>query len=263
MASFFIPPIRGLILDLDGVLWRDNESIGDLPEIFKVIQRKGIKVAFATNNATRSADHVQQKLAGFGVTIETNQVFNSSLAMTHLLKERFPSGGPIYVIGEQGLLNTLQSGGFYHSEENVLAVVAGLDRSFSYEKLLKSSFLIQAGVPFYGTNPDKTYPTPRGLEPGAYAVIGAIEIASGVKAILAGKPYPAIMSMALKWLDVKKEEALAVGDRLDTDILGGMNVGCRTALVMTGVSTPKDVEVWTPKPDLIINDFSTLVNDYL
>lgn len=124
--------VKALILDMDGVLWRDTEPIGDLPAIFNEIDARGWKTAYVTNNATRSVDQYVQKLASFGVAANADQIINSGLATARYLKERYPSGGDVYIIGEQGLFATLGDYGFTHSEDNPLAVVASLDREVDY-----------------------------------------------------------------------------------------------------------------------------------
>ena len=259
MVSTLQPKIRALILDMDGVLWRGNESIGYLPKIFDAIHTLGLKVTFATNNATLSATQYQEKLGSFGVTVETWQIINSSMAAVFLLKKLFPNGGPVYVIGEDGLMETLREAGFYHSEDGALAVVAALDRKFTYQKLCVANTLIRTGLPFIGTNADKTLAVPGGFDPGGGAILGAIELASGVKPTIVGKPSPAMLELAMQRMDTSTSDILLVGDRLETDILGGYNSGCRTALVLSGVSTKDDLEKWTPKPDLVAENLESLL----
>ena len=221
---------------MDGVLWRDNTPIGDLPALFDTMQ-SNYQVILATNNSTNSAQMYVEKLGRFGVQLETWQIVNSAQASAAYLKERFPDGGKVYIVGETGLHQELALQGFEHAEEDVLAVVAGMDRHINYAKLDIASRLVRQGLPFIGTNPDRTFPTPQGLAPGAGAILAAIEAASYVKPILIGKPAPEMYRMALQRLQLQPEQALVVGDRLGTDIAGGQNLGCRTALVLSGVTT--------------------------
>jgi len=254
------PPIHALILDMDGVLWRGDQPIGDLQCIFKALKDRGYKVALATNNATRTAEQYRQKLLGFGVEFDATHIVTSADATAHYLHHKFPQGGPIYVIGEEGLIHALQRFGFFPAEDGeVLAVVAGLDRKLTYEKLRKATLLIRKGIPFIGTNPDRTYPSPEGLVPGAGTVLAAIEAASDVKPIVIGKPYPTLFRVALERLEASPEETLVVGDRLDTDILGGQQVGMRTALVMSGVTSEDELKRWSPPPDLIAPSLAHLL----
>lgn len=255
----FTPPIKGIIFDMDGVLWREDTPLADLPALFKRLDQHGIRYAFATNNATRSVEMYIQKFLTFGVQVEPQQIITSAMATAYLLKKHFPAGGPVYVAGEKGLINTLADAGFHHNEDNVLAVVAGLDRSLNYEKLSKATLLINNGAMFVGTNPDPSYPTPLGLQPGAGAMIGFISIATGVTPQYAGKPAPVMVNMALEHLKLTPQEVLVVGDRLDTDILTGQNAGCRTGLVLSGVTSRQDLETWPQAPDLVCDHVSELI----
>ena len=160
-------PIKALILDVDGVLWRAGQPIGDLSTIFDAITARRLKVTLATNNSTDTPAAYVQKLAKLGVHLEPSQLVNSSLAVATLLKEKFPDGGEVYVIGEIGLIEALRAEGFtpFLGEEeptSPTAVVVGMDMSITYEKLTQATLLIRAGAPFYATNADRTYPTPRG-----------------------------------------------------------------------------------------------------
>ena len=256
--------IKALILDMDGVLWRADEPIGDLPAIFASIAERGLKVTLATNNSTRTPADYIKKLAKFGVYLDEAQVLNSSLAAAALLKEKFPAGGDVYVVGESGLVDALAAQGFtpFVGEEQPpapLAVVAGLDKGINYEKLTRATLLIRAGVPYYATNPDKTFPTPHGQVPGAGTILAALTAATDVEPIVAGKPEPYLFKLAMQRMGVLPEETLVVGDRLETDILGGQNAGCKTALVLSGISTRERGEAWLPKVDMIVDELGELV----
>jgi len=251
--------IKGLILDMDGVLWRENAPIIDLPATFAAIHQRNLKVVLATNNSTKTPAAYQSHLRSFGVELEQWQILTSSLAVADLLHRRFPAGGPIYIIGESGLQQALLEQGFFISEQNPLAVVAGIDRKISFEKLKIATLLIRSGVPFYGTNPDRTFPTPEGLIPGAGAILAALETATDQQPIIAGKPHPALLEVSLERLGTLPEETLMVGDRIETDILGGQNAGCKTALVLSGVSTRTQAMQIQPQPDIITDTLYDLV----
>ena len=246
---------------MDGVLWRDMQPIGDLPAIFKRIRELGMSVILATNNATRTVDQYLTQLRIFGVVLEQWQVVNAGQAVAFYLKKQFPDGGPVYVVGEPSLKETLGANGFYASEPNtagILAVVAGMDTNITFDKLRQATILIRKGLPFIGTNPDKTFPTPDGLMPGAGSILAAIEAASETKPIIAGKPEPLLYNMAMERLGVSRQQTLAIGDRLDTDILGGQNAGCYTAVVLTGVSSREAAYLWQPAPDIIAPDLMSI-----
>ncbi|HMD90612.1 MAG TPA: HAD-IIA family hydrolase [Anaerolineaceae bacterium] len=259
MISTLQPKVRGIILDMDGVLWRGNESIGSLPKIFEAVQTLGLKVTFATNNATLSPKQYQEKLASFGVIVETWQIINSAMAAVFLLKKLFPTGGYVFAIGEDGLLSTLAEGGFYQNEDGALAVIVALDRQLTYQKLCRATRLIRSGLPFIGTNSDKTLAVPGGFDPGAGAILGAIEISTDVKPTVVGKPSPVMLELAMQRMQTSEADTLVVGDRLETDILGGFNAGCRTALVLSGVTKESDIEKWSPKPDLVVANLESLL----
>lgn len=253
--------IKALILDMDGVLWRDTEPIGDLPSIFSKITKMGLKVVFATNNATRDESQYIDKLSSFGISATPEQIVNSSLATAMTLKKIYPEGGPVFLIGEQGLVNILSRYGFYPSEESPLCVVVGMDRWVTYEKMSKASLLIGKGLPFYGTNPDKSFPTPEGQTVGTGAILAAIEAATSIEPIVCGKPYPQMMDLALERMGLTPQEAMVVGDRYETDILGGVNANCVTTLVLSGVTPEEKVPSLDPKPDYVYADLNALVDD--
>jgi 4-nitrophenyl phosphatase len=248
--------IKALILDMDGVLWRGEEAIGDLPAIFDTITKRGLKVILATNNSTRSPEAHLEKLSKFDVKLDVSQITTSSMALAALLKEAFPKGGDLYIIGMEGLFRAVEAEGFRafsgdELPEKPVAVLAGMDWKMDYQKIANASLFIQKGAPFYATNPDKTYPTPEGLMPGAGTLLAAVETASGVAPIVAGKPEAYLFQLAMQRMGVSPEETLVVGDRLETDILGGQNAGCKTALVLSGVTTRERGEAWMPKVDFI------------
>jgi 4-nitrophenyl phosphatase len=258
-TSFSTQQIRALILDIDGVIWKGGQPIGDLPAIFSAIQARNLKFIFATNNAVRTIPQFIERIAALGIPITPNQIVNSAMSVAHLLAQRFPNGGPVYIIGEDGIRQALANQGFFHAEQNVLAVIVSLDRKISYEKLTRATLLIRAGAPFYGSNPDRTYPTPEGLTPGAGTLLAAIEAATDTTPIIAGKPQPALFELALQRLGVERSQALVVGDRLETDILGGQRAGLPTALVLSGVSTAEQAANCQPAPDLVAPSLGDLI----
>jgi 4-nitrophenyl phosphatase len=259
MLSSLSPEIKAFILDMDGVLWKDKQPIGDLPAIFSKIRSMGLNFILATNNAVRSVEQHQEKLAQFGVFVEDWQVVNSGMAVAFLLNQQYPGGGPVYIVGEPGLITTLVRQGFYQAEDNVIAVVAGYDRQITFDKFSKANALIRKGAPFYGTNPDITFPTPEGLDPGAGAFLAFLEASTGVKPIIAGKPYPTLFDLAINRLGLPANQILAIGDRLDTDILGAQRVGCRTALVLSGVTSKHESNLWSPAPDIVSPDLASML----
>ncbi len=254
MLHSLTPAIRGLILDMDGVLYKGHEPIGDLPALFAGIKSRGLQVILATNNAIRNIDEHRERMLSFGVELEPWQVINSMQVVIALLKRKFPDGGPIYAVVSPSTIAAMEEAGYYIDETNAQAVVVGLDRHVTYEKLEIATLLVRSGRMYIGTNPDASFPTPRGLIPGAGSIIASVTTASGVEPRFAGKPEPAMYEICMERLGTTPETTLAIGDRLDTDILGGTRAGCRTGLVMSGVTTEEELAVWKPKPDLIADD---------
>lgn len=251
--------IRGLILDMDGVLWREQEPIGDLARNFELIRQLGLSVVLATNNATRSPNQYAAKLQGFGIDLDPRQIVNSAMATAHYLQKHFPQGGYVFVVGEQSLVDTIQAAGFTTNGDRPLAVVAALDLGINYEILTKATLLIRGGALFLGTNPDKTFPIPGGQAPGAGAILAALEAATGVAPLIMGKPQPEMYYLALELLGLSPQGTLVVGDRLETDIAGAQTAGCPSALVLSGVTTLEDAQRWTPAPDIIAADLSSVL----
>lgn len=262
MISNFLSNIKGLIIDMDGVLWHDSKPLGNLPKIFAKIDELGLKHILATNNSSRTVEEYHQKLSNFGVKLEDWQIINSAQAVGIYLSENYPQGSRVYVVGQPSLKSTLESYGMVvvdQGEKSVRVVVASIDFELSYEKLKQATLLIRSGCDFIGTNIDATYPTPEGLIPGSGTIIGALEIASGKKARVIGKPEPLLYQITLKRLELSPEETLAVGDRLETDIAGAQAAGIHTALVLSGVSTQEQAQAFTPLPEIIVADLTGLI----
>ena len=255
-----LPPIKGLILDMDGVLWRADQPIGDLPRIFSEIERSGYRVVLATNNSTLSVKLYLEKLRGFGVHLQDWQIVTSSQAAAQHLHRLFPEGGAVYVIGEVGLVEALKLYNLFVDEQSAQAVVVGWDRQLVFDKLATAFRLIESGCPFVGTNSDRSYPTPEGLVPGTGSIIAALETATQVKPFLVGKPSPVMYQIALERLNTLPEETLVVGDRLETDIAGAQALGCQSALVLSGVTSEAAAYAWEPKLDYIARDLQVLLN---
>ena len=252
--------IKALILDMDGVLWRDTEPIVDLPSLFRKIDERGWRTVFVTNNATRTVIQYVEKLASFGVAAEQEQIINSGLATAIYLKDKYPAGGPVFSIGEEGLFRTLGEYGFEQSENEPLAVIGSLDRDLTFNKLASASSFIRSGVPFIGTNPDPSLPTPNGYIPGTGAILAALEAASGRKPLIIGKPSPTMYNMALQSLQIKPENTLVVGDRMTTDIVAGIEAGCLTALALTGVTDESTLKSFEYKPTYVAQNVAQLVD---
>jgi 4-nitrophenyl phosphatase len=256
--------IKALILDMDGVIWKADAPIGDLPAIFKRIRERGLKFVFATNNGTKTPEEYKNKLSELGVEIEESQVVTSALGIAFMLSQKYAQGTKIFMIGEDGIKIALEEKGFeildVENASQAEIFVMGIDRQINFQKVSEAVLLVRAGKPFYTTNTDKTFPTPRGEIAGSGSWCAIVTSATGVEPIVAGKPFPYLMELSLERLGTRKEETLVVGDRLETDIQAGQSVGCPTALVLSGVSKMEEAEKWNPKIDLIADDLSQLVN---
>ena len=255
--------IKALILDMDGVVWKADAPIGDLPEIFAKIRARGLKFVFATNNGTKTPKEYQQKLADLGVDIEPWQVVTSAMGIAFMLASKYAKGTKVFMIGEAGIRLALEEKGFellsIEDAPQAQAVVVGIDREVNFQKMMEATLLVRAGIPFYATNTDKTFPTPRGEIPGSGAWVSVITTATGIQPTIAGKPFPYLMELSLERLGTQKEETLVVGDRLETDIAAGQAVGCPTALVLSGVSTLAQAGKWSPAPAIIAESLSALI----
>jgi 4-nitrophenyl phosphatase len=259
MKNNILTNIKGLILDMDGVLWRDKQPVGDLPAIFSRISTLGLKCILATNNSTMTSEQYLDKLSQFGVKLEPWQVVTSSIAAALYLAQRFPEGGPVYIVGENGLEQALREKNFTMSDKNALAVLVGMDRQLTYQKLKIATQLIHSGSLFIATNTDRTFPIADGLAPGAGALVAAIETATDVKPVVVGKPSPKLYEIAFAKMGIKPEETLVVGDRLETDIAGGKELGCRTVLVLSGVTGEEEVKDDPFQPDFVTADLANIV----
>ena len=255
--------IKSLIIDMDGVIWKADAPIGDLAGTFRRIRERGLKFIFATNNSTRTSEQYVARLKEFGVEVEPWQVVTSSQGAAHAMAQKFPPGTRVFMIGEDGIEMALKEKGFevlpVDDAPRAEAVVMGIDRDINFEKLSEATLLVRRGIPFYATNPDKTFPTPRGEIPGAGAWYSIVVTATDVQPIVAGKPFPFLMELSLEKLDTRNEETLVIGDRLETDIAAGQAVGCPTALVLSGVSRREEAELWRPRIDFIAEDLATLI----
>ncbi len=263
MSSVVPENIQALILDMDGVIWKGDAPIGDLPKTFERIRARGLKFVFATNNSTKTPAEYCQKLDGLGVSVAPEQIVTSAMGAAFLIAQHHPQGTKVFVVGENGLRVALQDKGFQvlgvEDAPQAETVVVSIDREINFQKMVEATLLVQAGRPFYTTNTDRTFPTPRGEIPGSGSWISVVVSATGAQPLVAGKPFPYMMELALERLNVAKENALVVGDRLETDIAAGQALGCPVALVLSGVSTRAEAAEWNPNPALVAESLWDLI----
>ena len=256
--------IKALILDMDGVVWRDTSIIGDLPNIFSKMRELGLKFTMATNNSARTISEYVEIFASLGVSLNPDEILNSSQTTAQVLRDRFPQGTEIFTIGESGLYTALNEEGFQpvglQNIQTPKAVVMGIDRSINFEKMAEAALLVNSGLPFYATNPDVSFPTSRGFIPGNGAWINVIKTATGVEPIIAGKPEPEMLRVAMRRMGTSIEDTIMVGDRYETDIMAGKKIGCKTCLVLSGVTSHEKAQKLSPQPDFICADLSALLD---
>jgi len=257
--------IKTVLLDMDGVLWRGHQPLLDIEGLLTGFGRLGCQVYCVTNNSTKTVTEYLENLAGFGASLNEEQVITSSEATGAYLAEHFPSGSKVFVLGEEGLRQTIEEYGFdlvyAADDQEVRAVIVGLDRDFLYKDLNQAVHCIRRGAQFIGTNPDRTIPTPNGPAPGAGAIIEAIETSCGLKALVIGKPSPSLYQLALTRSGSAPEETLMIGDRLETDILGAQRMAIWTGLVLSGIATRNEASKWVPRVDIIAADAMEILEE--
>jgi 4-nitrophenyl phosphatase len=257
----FVPTlasIKNLILDMDGVLYRGNQALPGAGEFIRMLQKKKIPFLLLTNNSTRTPAQYVAKLHGMGIEVAKDDILTSAQATALYLEQVVPSRAGVYVIGEEGLRAAMLEKGYRLVDEGADVVVVGLDRHLTYDKLKIATLAIRRGALFIGSNPDKSLPTEEGFYPGAGSLLATVEAATNVTPTVIGKPQTAIFDLALAKLGVGKEGTAIVGDRLETDILGGYRANLITILVTSGVTTRQDLDSSDIKPDFVFDDLRHL-----
>jgi HAD superfamily hydrolase (TIGR01457 family) len=243
--------IRYLICDMDGVLWHGDRPLPGLQKLFAFLQGARIGYILATNNSSRTPEQYTAKLAGFGIQVAPEHILTSSQVAAAYLASIAPAATRVYAIGEDGLCQALQERGFVLGEEGAQYVVVGWDRHLTWDKLAAATLLIDRGAGFIGTNPDYNYPTERGPAPGNGAQLAALATATRVQPVVVGKPEPEMYCEAMRRMGAPVEATAVVGDRLDTDIAGGVDLGMTTILVLSGIATEEMLTASPTKPDLV------------
>ncbi|MHB8779867.1 MAG: HAD-IIA family hydrolase [Candidatus Geothermincolia bacterium] len=252
------------LLDMDGVLWLSDTPIESGVSFANRIIEEGKQRLFLTNNSKLLRESYREKLTGIGIAgVTVEEIITSGFATAAWLRrERSLEGATAFVMGGDGLKTEIASTGvvLIEPEEAVGStfVIVGWDTELSFERLRAAALAIRAGSEFIASNDDATYPTPDGLWPGAGAIVAAVTTASGRRPVTIGKPHPEMMEMALSVSGCARERTLVIGDRLETDILGGLNAGLKTLLVLTGVATREDVAESSIRPDIVVDDLSSL-----
>lgn len=253
--------LDGLVCDLDGVLYRGAEPIDGSPEAVGRLRGLGVRVVFCTNNANPTIARYIEKLASMGVAVERDDLVTSAVVMADLLAEEGADGKRAIVVGGGGLREALVSIDVVVDDDPASRaadyVVVGFDPDFTYESLKRASFAVQDGAELIAANADASFPAPDGLWPGAGALVAAVEVASGGRARVMGKPHEPMMRVAERHLGDASRIAI-VGDRPNTDLEGGRVMGWTTILVLSGVTTRDEAGEVEPRPDLVLDRLADL-----
>lgn len=243
---------KGFICDMDGVIYHGNKVLPGVAEFIQWLNEENKSYLFLTNNSGYTPRELNQKLARMGLDVPEEHFYTSALATAAFLKEQAP-GCSVYAIGEAGLLNALYDAGITMNDVNPDYVVFGEGRTYSLETLTKATNLVMAGAKLIGANSDVSGPIENGIAPACRALIAPIEMATGTNAYFCGKPNPLMMRTGLRLLHCHSGEAVMVGDRMDTDIISGMESGMSTVLVLSGISTRETLKAYAYQPSIILN----------
>ena len=248
----------GYLIDMDGVLYRGPQLIPGADYFLQQLRRRSVPFRLLTNNSQRTRRDVVAKLAHMGITVEEENIFTSAMATARFLAAQKP-GGTAYVIGEGGLLTALHQNGYAVVDHEPDYVVVGEGRTFNLELVESAVRMIMGGAKLIATNLDPNCPTQNGLRPGCGAMVAMLEIATGVKAFSVGKPSPVMMRAARKEMGLAADETTMIGDTMETDILGGVQLGYRTVLVLSGGTARTDLVRYAYRPDVVIESLAEYV----
>jgi NagD protein len=238
----------GFIIDMDGVIYHGNKLLAGVPEFLSWLENSGKKYLFLTNASERTPKELQEKLKRLGITVGEDHFYTSALATAGFLASQKPNGSA-YIIGDAGLIHALYSVGYTINNVNPDYVVVGDTHGYNFEKIEMAVNLVLKGARLIGTNPDVSGPVENGITPSTKALI----------APFVGKPNPLMMRIALKKLGVKREEAIVIGDRMDTDIRCGLESEIDTLLVLSGISERDDINKFPYRPQYVLNGVADLV----
>jgi NagD protein len=249
---------EGYIIDMDGVIYHGNKLLPGVTEFLAWLEESGKKYLFLTNSSERTPKELQEKLTRLGINVGEDHFYTSALATASFLANQKPNGSA-YIIGDAGLIHAMYSVGYTVNNVNPDYVVVGDTHSYNFEKIELAVNLVLKGAKLIGTNPDVSGPVESGITPSTKALIAPIEIASGKKAYYVGKPNPLMMRIALKRLGVKREDAIVIGDRMDTDVRCGLESEIDTLLVLSGITDREGIDQFPYRPHYILNGIIDLV----
>ena len=250
----------GFICDMDGVIYHGNQILDGVADFINWMIKENKKFVFLTNSSERTPQELSMKLERMGLTVDADHFYTSAMATAEFLHSQKP-GCTAYVIGEAALIKSLYDVGIYMNDVNPDYVVVGETRTYSFEKLEKAIELVNKGAKLIGANPDLTGPTERGIVPATGALIAPIEIACNKKAYFVGKPNPLMLRHGLKKLGCHSHEIAFIGDRMDTDIIAGIESNVDTVLVLSGVTAMEDIDKFPYRPKFVLNGVCDLVKE--
>ena len=244
---------KAFICDMDGVIYHGNKLLPGVIEFTEWLERKGKQYLFLTNSGERTPRELSEKLRRLGINIHESHFYTSALATAQFLASQKPNGSA-YVIGNSGLINALYEAGYSMNDIDPDYVIVSETPEYNFTRICRAIKLVRGGAKLIGTNPDMTGPVEGGdIVPATGALIAPIELATGAKPYYIGKPNPLMMRTGLKMLHCHSAEAVMVGDRMDTDVISGLESGMSTVLVLSGVSTRQTVETYAYQPNVILD----------
>lgn len=251
-------PVDCWLTDMDGVLVHEQQPIPGAGEFIEALRTSGRRFLVLTNNSIYTPRDLRARLARSGIDLPEESIWTSALATAQFLDTQRP-GGTAYTIGEAGLTTALHDVGYVLTDRDPDYVVLGETRTYSFEAITRAIRLIEAGARFIATNPDPSGPSAEGSLPATGSVAALISRATGVEPYFVGKPNPLMMRSALNRLDAHSESTVMVGDRMDTDIVSGLEAGLRTVLVLTGSTRAEQVERFPYRPTRVVDSVADLV----
>lgn len=250
---------KAFISDMDGVLYHGNKLLPGVPEFVEWLKREGKKYLFLTNSSERTPKELQAKMHRLGIDVGEDVFYTSALATAYFLAAQKPNGSA-FIIGEAGLIHAMYNAGYSMNNVNPDYVVVGDSRSYNFEKIEIAVNLVLKGAKLIGTNTDVTGPVEGGIVPATRALVAPIELATGRTAYYVGKPNPLMMRIALKKLGCQRDETIIIGDRMDTDIIAGIESEIDTLLVLSGISSIETAGSFPYRPSYILAGVIDLVS---
>lgn len=245
---------------MDGVIYHGNQLLDGVKEFVTWLQKENKSFLFLTNSSERSPKELSQKLGRLGLEVSEDHFYTSAMATASFLSSQMKgSSSSAYVIGEAGLINAVYEAGLSMNDVDPEYVIIGETISYSFEKVKKAVRMVANGAKLIGTNPDLTSVTEHGITPATKALISPIELATGKMAYYVGKPNPLMMRHAKRTLGVHSSDAVIIGDRMDTDIIAGIESEIETILVLSGCSTLETIEQYPYRPDYVFDNVGCIV----